>query len=127
MVSSPLFIIPEPTSILFLIRALLWERDCQKKKVAATGRNRCKQKDKYEATRNQSTGDKSLDFCVCGGGILRPNRSVVEKRNVIEIVEITPFRQSVAIQDPARSEYRSQYQAPDKLPYHIACHIFIFR
>lgn len=39
-----------------------------------------------------------------GGAILRPNRSVVEKRDVIEIVEITPSRQTVIIQDPARHE-----------------------
>lgn len=35
---------------------------------------------------------------------MRPNRSVVEKRDVIEIVEITPSRQTVIIQDPARHE-----------------------
>lgn len=39
-----------------------------------------------------------------GGAILRSNGSVVEKCDVIEIVEITPTRQTVIIQDPARHE-----------------------
>ena len=49
------------------------------------------------------TSESGAEF-LRGGAILRPNRSVVEKRDVIEIVEITPSRQTVIIQDPARHE-----------------------
>ena len=47
--------------------------------------------------------NQSRNFCGVGG-FTCSNGSVVEKCDVIEIVEITPTRQTVIIQDPARHE-----------------------
>ena len=58
----------------------------------------------YRKNYQQNHTPESVAEFLRGGAILRSNGSVVEKCDVIEIVEITPTRQTVIIQDPARHE-----------------------